>query len=115
MGLGSAVVGAGSSEPTVGVNQWPRSQPVLTCSTGPPVDPRVQRSTIRAGARQVGSGQAMTSGMAGSFQDAKRPSCRVASAASLAGALTGGIGRCCLTMAGRPPIYNVGRGNQVRG
>src|SRR6266540_851584 len=52
------------SESTVGVNQWPRSQPVLTCSTGPLVDPKVQRSTMRAGAWQVGSGQGMRSDMA---------------------------------------------------
>src|SRR5215216_1612560 len=65
-GLALAGTGSRSSESTVGVNQWPRSQPVLTCSTGPPVDPRVQRSTMLAGARQVGLGQAMTSGMEGS-------------------------------------------------
>jgi pimeloyl-ACP methyl ester carboxylesterase len=68
-GGGSAAVGAGrrSSESTMGVNQWPRSQLVFTCSTGPGVDLQVQRSTMRAGARQVGSGQAMTSGMAASL------------------------------------------------
>jgi hypothetical protein len=35
------------------------------CSTGPAVDPKVQRSTILAGARQDGSGQAMVWGMVG--------------------------------------------------
>src|SRR6266496_3148865 len=52
------------SESTVGVNQWPRSQPVLTCSTGPLVDPESQKYTMRAGAWQVGSGQGMRSDMA---------------------------------------------------
>ena len=61
----AVVAGWRWSDSTVGVNQWPRSQPVLTCSTGPLVDPKVQRSTILAGARQAGSGQAMTSGMEG--------------------------------------------------
>jgi hypothetical protein len=31
------------SDATIGVNQWPRSQAVLTCSTGPSVDSKVQR------------------------------------------------------------------------
>jgi hypothetical protein len=61
-----AVTGWRSSEATIGVNQWPRWQPVLTCSTGPSLDPQLQRSTILAGAPQAGSGQAMTSGMEGS-------------------------------------------------
>ena len=49
-GLALAGTGSRSSESTVGVNQWPRSQPVLMCSTGPPVDSKFQRSTILAGA-----------------------------------------------------------------
>jgi drug/metabolite transporter (DMT)-like permease len=65
-GLAAAVAGRRASDSTGGVNQWPRSQPLLTCSTGPPVDAKVQRSTIVAGAPQAGSGQAMASGMAGS-------------------------------------------------
>src|SRR5829696_2162724 len=84
-GLALAGTGSRSSESTVGVNQWPRSQPVLTCSTGPPVDSKFQRSTILAGAPQAGSGQAMTSagvrwkvgsvvsGMAASCQSVDRP------------------------------------------
>jgi hypothetical protein len=53
----------------MGVNQWPASQPVLTCSTGPWVDGQVQRSDTQAGAWQVGSGQA-TIPTDGSFQEA---------------------------------------------
>src|SRR6266516_5824892 len=51
------------SAAAVGVNQWPRSQTVLTCSTGPSVDSQVHRSTMRAPAWQVASGQAITSDM----------------------------------------------------
>jgi hypothetical protein len=69
IGDGSAAggTGRGSSKSTVGVNQWPRSQLVFTCSTGPEVDPQVQRSTILAGAWQAGSGQAIMLGMAASL------------------------------------------------
>jgi hypothetical protein len=56
-GLAAVRAEGRSSDATVGVNQWPRSQPVLTCSTGPSLDPQVQRSTIWAGAVQAGSGQ----------------------------------------------------------
>jgi hypothetical protein len=56
----------GASEADMGVNQWPASQPVLTCSTGPSVDGKVQRSDTQAGAWQVGSGQATTSTMGSS-------------------------------------------------
>src|SRR5919107_6158323 len=60
-GLALAGTGSRSSESTIGVNQWPRSQPILMCSTGPPVDSKFQRSTILARAPQAGLGQAMTS------------------------------------------------------
>jgi hypothetical protein len=59
----------GASEAAMGVNQWPASQAVLTCPTGPLVDGQVQRSDTQAGAWQVGSGQA-TMSTDGSFQEA---------------------------------------------
>jgi hypothetical protein len=48
-----------TSEATVGVNTCPRSQRVLTCSTGPWVDGNVHWSMISAWAPQATSGQAM--------------------------------------------------------
>src|SRR4029453_3332428 len=44
-----------------GVNQWPRSQPVLMCSTGPLGHSKVQRPTIVTAAAQAGWGQAIVS------------------------------------------------------
>jgi hypothetical protein len=55
--------GFGGERVEGGVNPWPRPHMVLTCSTGPSVDPQVQRSMIWAGAVQVGSGQGMLSGI----------------------------------------------------
>ena len=90
--------GRRSSDSTVGVNQWPRSQPVLTCSTGPLVDPKVQRSTILAGARQAGSGQAMTSAWKGSSSNSDVGASRVARRPAVPG--FGAAARCRSGRAG---------------
>jgi hypothetical protein len=64
---GSGKLGVGwTRESRIGVNPWPLTHQVFTCSTGPLVDSHTQRSTMSAEAPQPGCGQETMCSIGGS-------------------------------------------------